>query len=71
VHEFFPVKKAACGMGHISKLDRFRGEKLKKVTWSQYAGISSSKQELSGIKKNGYRHDQKQSSSRQDEQLRA
>jgi len=57
-------------MGHISKLDRFRGEKRRKVTWSQYAGISSSKQEVSGIKENGHRHDQKQASSRQDEQLR-
>jgi len=53
VYEFFPVKKTACGMGHISKLDRCRGEKRRKVTWSQYAGISSSKQELSGIKKTG------------------
>ena len=53
MHEFFPVKKAACGMGHISKLNRFRGEKLRKVTWSQHAGISSSKQEVSGIKKTG------------------
>ena len=26
VHEFFPVKKAACGMGHTSKLEGFRGE---------------------------------------------
>jgi len=36
-----------------SKLDRFRGEKLRKVTWSRHAGISSSKHEVSGIKKTG------------------
>jgi len=40
-------------MGHISKLDGFRGQKLRKVTWSQHADISSSKQEVSGIKKTG------------------
>jgi len=40
-------------MGHTSKLDRFRGEKLRMVTWSQHADISSSKQEVSGIKKTG------------------
>ena len=40
-------------MGLISKLDCFRGEILRKVTWSQYAGISWSKQELSVIKKTG------------------
>ena len=53
VHEFFPVKRAACGMGHTSKLDRCRGKKLGKVTWSQHAGISSNKQTVSGIKKTG------------------
>ena len=29
VHEFFPVKRAECGMGHTSKLDGCRGEKHK------------------------------------------
>jgi len=38
-------------MGYLSKLDHFRGEKQEKSTWSQYADISSSKQEVSGIKK--------------------